>query len=484
MTQFPSEIDLRALLESNDTEAIRRACTDAHPHAVAQRLADLSDDEAWAILVRLEDPQDGEVFAHLPRERQITLATDRDDREVASLLEDMEADDRTDLIQQLEENQAKRLIELLSKEEREETQRLSAYDQDAVGAVMNVDVVRLEPHLTAEQAMARLREQAPRKETIYYAFVVDERGGLIGRVALADLVMAQPAQPVRELMESEPLNVEAAAPRTEAARLIQDYDLVLLPVVEGDNRVVGIVTVDDVMDVVEEEVSDTIYHKAGVGDITHQKDHVWSERLTGGSIWYPVRVRIMYLMIVLVGGFIVGGVVGAYEELLEALVITAVFVPLIMDMGGNVGTQSTTIFARGLALGHIDMKQFFPKFLREGLIGIVMGVILGVLGGTIAYLWQGAPNDVPQLGLAVGIALFSVVTIAAFLGFALPFILVKLGFDHAPGADPFVTTIKDFTGLLIYFGVVAAIVPIDWPDEEQIGFLLESGRQLLAVTVG
>lgn len=405
MTQFPSDVSLRTLLSNNDTEAIRAACAEAHPHAVAEQLADLGDSEVWAVLLRLEPPQNGEVFAHLPREQQIALANTENDREVAHLIEQMEADDRTDLIQQLDADQADRLLKLLSKEEREETQRLGAYDQDAVGAVMNVDVALLEERMTAGQALDKLREQAPRKETISHGFVVDDRGRLLGRVLLEDLVLAQPDAPISELMESEPVKVEATAPRTAAARIIQDYDLVLLPVVEGDDRLVGIVTVDDVMDVVEEEVSDTIYHKAGVGDLTHQKDHVWSERLTSGPIWYPVRVRIMYLMIVLVGGF-------------------------------------------------------------------------------IAYIWQGAPNDVPQLGVAVGVALFSVVTIAAFLGFALPYILVKLGFDHAPGADPFVTTIKDFTGLLIYFGLVAAIVPVDLPDPEEARLLIEPVQHALAMTLG
>lgn len=485
MTQFPSGVNLRALLSNNDTEAIRRVCHGAHPHAVAEQLAELSDSEAWAVLLRLESPQDGHIFAHLPRERQIALATSHNVREVAALLEHVEADDRTDLIQQLEDDRADRVLQLLSREEREQTERLRAYDPDTVGAEMNVDVVLLEPQMTAEQALARLREQAPRKETIYQAFVVDERGRLTGRISLADLVIAAPHVRLTDLMESEPVRVEANAPRTKAARIIQDYDLVVLPVVEGDDRLVGIVTVDDVIDVVEEEVSDTMYQKAGVGDLIHQRDHVFSEKLTRGNILYPIRMRILFLLVALAGGFAVGGLIEYWEDMLVVVAGAMVFIPVIMDMGGNTGTQSTTIFARGLALGHIDLKRFLPYFLREGSVGLVMGVILGLIGGTVAYVWQGLPNDNPQLGLAVGISLFAVVTFAALLGFLLPYVMVKMGLDHAPGADPFITTIKDFTGLGLYFLLVQWMVPATAIlEDEHAAAMLESVPAAIGVMCG
>lgn len=209
--------------------------------------------------------------------------------------------------------------------------------------------------------------------------------------------------------------------------------------------------VDDAMDAIAEDVTDTMMQKAGVADPTHLKDTIRSEKLIAGSIAYPLKVRLAFLMVTLAGGLAVGGLIDRFEDVLAAIVAVAVFIPLVMDMGGNVGTQSTTIFARGLALGHIDLTRFRRHLAREVRVGLTMAIILGTIGGTVAWAWQGAPNDIPQLGIVVGIALAFSVTFAAFLGFFLPWLLLKIGADHAPGADPFITTIKDFSGLAVYF---------------------------------
>jgi magnesium transporter len=188
---------------------------------------------------------------------------------------------------------------------------------------------------------------------------------------------------------------------------------------------------------------------------------VWSDRLVRGSAWYSIRLRILFLIITLIGGMAVGGIIETFEEVLEAVVSAAIFIPVVMDMGGNVGTQSTTIFARGIAWNHINVSQFIPYVLREIRIGATMGIILGIAAGGIAYVWQGVPNGVPLIGLAVGLSLFIVVTLGAFLGAIIPWAMLKLGFDHGPGADPFITTIKDFTGLWVYFSLVAWLLGIE-----------------------
>jgi magnesium transporter len=231
-------------------------------------------------------------------------------------------------------------------------------------------------------------------------------------------------------------------------------------VVDSANRLIGALTVDDAMDVLDMDTSATMYGKAGITDPGHATEVLRSERLVAGGIGYPVRVRLLFLMVTLAGGLAVGGLIEQFEDTLAAVVALAIFVPLVMDMGGNVGTQSTTIFARGLALGQIQLSHMRSHIAREARVGLVMGAVIGVVGGSIALVWQGVPNDIPQLGLAVGISLFVSVNLACFLGFFLPWVLIKLGFDHAPGADPFITTIKDFTGLLVYFGLAAWVLNI------------------------
>ncbi len=463
MTQNFSPQFLRELLSRNDTQQLRELFAEMHPHSIAEHLNELEDPTLWAVLRRFETPLDAQVFKHLPMERQIALANTHNEREVALLLEHMQADDRVDVIHGLDAERRERLISLLPAEEQTETERLAAYDEDSVGAVMNLDYAFLRPEMRADAAIQALRDQAPKKETVQYAMVIDRSGVLAGRVSLQDLVLAAPDATVETLMDHEPVTVKSVDPRTEAVRLIEAYDEPLLPVVENGGRLVGIVTFDDVMDVIEEEISDTMYQKAGIGDFHHQRDHVFSEALTRGGLWYPIRARMTFLLVALGGGMAVGGLIDYWEGTLEAILAAAIFIPVIMDMGGNTGTQSTTIFARGYALGHIDLKRFFPYLAREASIGLIMGVLLGTLGGAFAYLWQGAPNNVPELGLAVGLSLAAVIFVAAMLGFLLPYFMLKLGLDHAPGADPFITTIKDFTGLALYFYLVQTLVPVDLP---------------------
>jgi len=271
--------------------------------------------------------------------------------------------------------------------------------------------------------------------------------------------MAEPEQPIQALLQGQDIAVAVTAPELTAAKLLKDNDLPAIPVVDQEGRLVGDLTFDDVLDLLEEEATDVILAQAGVGNLI-KRDQIWSEKLVRGSIRYAVQLRIACLIITLIGGMVVGGVIQHFEEVLEAVVAVAIFIPVVMDMGGNVGTQSTTVFARGLAWQQIDIRRYGSYLFRELRIGAIMGFILGVSGGLIAYVWQGLPNNIPQLGAAVGLSLFIVITFAAVLGAFIPWLLLKLGFDHGPSSDPFITTIKDFTGLLLYFYLVSLFLGI------------------------
>ena len=301
-------------------------------------------------------------------------------------------------------------------------------------------------------------------------FLIDAEGRYKGFVRLSALLRAEPGARLDRMAEGLDLAVTGDTDQEAAARKLQRRDVSLLPVVGSRQQMIGVLTFDDAMDILEEEVSDDIYYKAGVGDIFHTDDHVRSEKLTQGPIWYAVRVRLAFLIVTLVGGLIVGSLIDNFEDVLGAVIALAIFIPLVMDMGGNVGTQSTTIFARGYALGHIQMQGFWRKHvLREAGVGLSMAVVIGLVAGTVAYFWQGVPNDIPQLGVVVGVALFTAVLTASVLGFTLPWIMLKIGVDHAPGADPFITTIKDFTGLLVYFSMAVWLIGLDYdgsgPDD-------------------
>ncbi|MCC5859245.1 MAG: magnesium transporter [Ectothiorhodospiraceae bacterium] len=335
------------------------------------------------------------------------------------------------------------------------------HTDNPVSGVMRDTFINLSEDIRADDALDMVRRSRLDNGAASVVFVSRADGRYMGFARLSSLIRAESGQRVGELVEGTDIHVPMDTDREQAVRLLQRKDMAMLPVLNDAGRLVGALCFDDAMDILEEEASEDAYWKAGVGDLTHHTEIVRSEKLTSGGIGYPVKVRMAFLMVTLVGGLMVGGVIDYFEGVLEAIVALAIFIPLVMDMGGNVGTQSTTIFARGLALGHIDLKRFFRvHMVRELKVGLTMGLVLATVGGLVAWAWQGAPNDIPLLGVVVGVSLMFSITTACLLGFLLPYLLLKLGVDHAPGADPFITTIKDFSGLAVYFLTAAWLLGI------------------------
>ncbi|MDP4529092.1 magnesium transporter [Alkalimonas delamerensis] len=331
---------------------------------------------------------------------------------------------------------------------------------ESIGRHRRTDFIAVVSSATVKTALNKVRESKLPDEVSNKVYITETNGKYLGFVRLSRLLRSQEDASVLDLIEGKGIAVPESEHRETAARKLQRLDISTLPITDSQNRLTGILRFDDAMDILDEEVSDDIYMKAGLSAI-HAKDHIRSELLTAGPLRYPIGVRLMFLMVTLAGGLLVGGLVDFFEDTLAAVIALAVFVPLVMDMGGNVGTQSTTIFARGLALGHISLDKFWRKhMIRETVVGLAMAAIISVVAGTIAYFWQGAPNDMPLLGVVVGGALFFSVLTAAILGFLLPYIMLKIGVDHAPGADPFITTIKDFTGLAVYFLLAGSLLGI------------------------
>lgn len=393
------------------------------------------------------------TFELLDHDHQRLLVEAMTEPDAVALLESLDPDDRVRLLDELPAKIAKRLLATLPAEARAGVSVVLGYEPGTVGRIMSPRYVAVRGTATAGDALDAVRRSVLAPEHLATVFVIDEQRRYRGLVRLADLVRAEPGRPVSSLAEAAHAYARADEDAAEAARRLQQRNIEALPVLDREDRLIGALTVDDAMDALDADTTATMFGKAGVADPGHRIEVLRSEQLLNGSILYPVRVRILFLLVTLAGGLAVGGLIETFEEVLASVVAIAVFVPLVMDMGGNVGTQSTTIFARGLALGHINLARYRTHVFREVRIGMVMGCILGVAGGVVAWAWQGVPNGVPQLGLAVGLALFVSVNLACFLGFLLPWLLLKLGLDHAPGADPFITTIKDFTGLLVYFGL-------------------------------
>ncbi len=451
---------IREKLQQRRMQEAKQELSTLHWADITRVVQELEPNER-AIAFRLLDKDVAiDVFEELDAEEQETLIEALGDDEVVEIVEGMDPDDRTEFFDELPAKVASRLLAQLSPHTRASVTRLLNYPEDSTGFAMNPNYVRVERDTSAADALRAVRRSPLTEESISAVFVTDRQRRYEGLIPLNRLVKAAPSTLVEELIEEGDLRVQTTDHRAVAARILQQRDLQTIPVVDRENRLLGVITFDDALDMMEEEASELMYGMAGLAESIRSTEIQRSERLTRGSIWYPVKSRLPFLLIPLAGGFVVGGVIETFEETLEAVIAAAIFIPLIMDTGGNVGTQSTTIFARGFALGHIELGSFLRLLLREIRVGSTLGLILGSLGGIIAFAWQGAPHDIPELGVAVGLSLFIACTLASFLGFLLPYVLVKIGLDHAPGANPFITTIKDFTSLVVYFSLVAWLIGV------------------------
>ena len=395
----------------------------------------LPEDEAVFLLQEMEDFEQAEIIRHLDKQR------------ASRILEDMASDDVADLIGKLSPEEAQEILHLIDEEELADFGSLLKYPEESAGGIMTTEFISLPADIPVEEAISRLREIAPDAETIYYVYVVDHEGRLIGVISLRDLIASSDGVILKEVMRQNVISVNAELDQEEVARVVSKYDLLAVPVVDDETRLLGIITVDDVIDVMEQEATEDIYRLAGASKVVDME-------LTEAPVSKVVRLRLPWLLISMVGGFISGSVIGGYESTLEAIVILAVFIPVIMDMGGNVGTQSSTIFVRGLATGEIDLAEAWPYFFREIRIGVTLGLICGVLISGAAFLWQGNP----YLGAVVGVSMLGTITVAALIGTLVPLLCSKINVDPAITAGPFVTTIKDVTGLMIYFFIATSFI--------------------------
>jgi magnesium transporter len=326
------------------------------------------------------------------------------------------------------------------------------YEDETAGRIMTTEFISLRRNMTVGQAIEKVRRQAMDKESVYTLYVTDDTRMLEGVLSLKDLICAETDEKIEDIMHSGAISVFTGTDQEEVARKMQELDLLALPVVDSERRIVGIVTIDDAIDILDEETTEDIFNQAGLADTSGESDR--SEVLIYGSLWRIWRVRLPILLITLAFGLFSGFIIDGFEQTLESIAAVAIFIPVIMGMSGNVGTQSSTVFARGVVLGHIQMKNFLKHFAKEILIGLSIGAVIGVATGIIAWIWQGTP----LLGLAVGLALIAAITVAALLGFLVPFVLIRLNVDQAAGSAPIITSIKDIVGLAIYFVLVTILL--------------------------
>jgi magnesium transporter len=440
---------LQALLEQEDLQGAKALLVPVQPVDVAAVITQLPK-AMVAIAFRLLSKDEAiEVYEYLDSDVQQALIEEFKHQDVLDIVDKMSPDDRARLFDELPAKVVRRLLGQLSPTERQATTLLLGYEPGTAGRIMTTEYIALKENLTVAQALERVRRLANVTETIYYLYIIDASRHLTGVLTLRSLLTAQPEQSVGEIAKRDVVFVYTDTDQEEVARLIQDYDFLVVPVVDTEQRLVGIITVDDVLDVIEQETTEDIYTLGGVqsgGDKYFQTTNLIK----------VARKRVVWLFVLLIANTATSAVIADQEDVLEQVVALTAFIPLLIDTGGNVGAQSSTVVIRGLHLNEVNLKKALGVVTRETVVGVLLGVILGLAVIMWAYFLQGSW----AVAVVVGISLLAIALLASISGSALPFLFHKLSLDPALMSAPFITSVVDVLGVLIYLWLARMILQL------------------------
>lgn len=441
-------------IESRDFGQIRHILETLTPPDIAETISDLGQ-EHEAVLFRLLPKQKAvEVFEHLPLENQESLIFALADKDAAAILDEMSPDDRTAFLEELPGKVTRRLMNLLSAQERSVATHLLGYPEDSIGRLMTPDYVAIKASWTVTQALSHIRIYGHDSETLNVLYVVEKGGKLIDDIRVREILLASPEAQVSDLMDEQFVALKATDDQEAAVTAFLRHDRSVLPVTDSSGILLGIVTVDDVLDVAEEEATEDIQKLGGVSALEEPYMTIGFFKL--------IRKRSFWLIVLFFGQMLTATAMGFFQEELEKALVLALFVPLIISSGGNTGSQAATLIIRALTIGEIHLGDWWRVMRREVLSGLVIGAILGSLGFLRIMLGQRltgvyGPHWV-FVALTIALSLMGVVIWGTLSGSLLPFLLKRFGFDPATSSAPLVATLVDVTGLLIYFSVAAVVL--------------------------
>ncbi len=429
---------------------------------VSDEIAALHYADLAEILMELEPKERNRLFTLLTREQAAAVFSEIDvesfevlfellkKEQKIAILDLMAQDDIVDILGEVAEVLKQRILALMDPELRSEVQELLVYDEDSAGGIMTKDYIDIKRDMTVVQATDYLRENAPDAETIYYVYVTDDKEQLVGIISLRQLIVTSPWVKIGDVMHQPVISVHVATDQEEVARVVSKYDLLAVPVVDNEERLVGIITVDDVIDVIEEEATEDILKFAGTTE--EELEHYEDSALK--SIFYSVRARLPWLVITIFGGLLSAFVISGFQGALAADQTLALFMPLLAGMGGNVGTQSSTLTVRNIALNDIKGAEVWRTLLQEIVVGFIVGLVCAAIVGLMSYVMRGRY----LLSLIVAVAMWANIVTAATIGTIVPLFFKRIGVDPAVASAPFITTTIDITGLSIYFSLATALM--------------------------
>ena len=443
--QFNEHIDkVQAALEDENMEAFRDEFLEIHPYDQSVFFEQQSEERRAQIYTYLSPEEMSEILINIDLDVVLEFFEEMDPRYAAMIFSEMPADDAVDILNELDKEKVVSYLTIMGKESANEIKQLLHYEEKTAGSIMTTEYVVLFENQTVEETMLQLKKEAPDAETIYYLFVLDNNKRLVGVISIRDLIIADNKTLIKDVMSTKVVAVSVAKDQEDVAQMFRDYDFLALPVVDFQDHLLGIITVDDILDVMEEEASED-YSKLAAMSNTDIKDD---------TAIRSARKRLPWLIILLFLGMLTATLIASFEETLEQVAILAAFIPLIGGTAGNSGTQALAVAVRGMATGEFDNTGKWKLLGREALTGLINGVFCGIILAIIIFVWQG---DI-YLGILLGLSIMGSLLVATLAGTLIPMLMNRLNIDPAVASGPFITTINDLISTLIYFGMATAFM--------------------------
>ena len=436
-------------IENKKFNDLRKYLEDVNPADFPSMFEELEEEEQVLLIYRLlSKEQAAEVFAELDSDVQENLINAFTDKELKNIVDELFMDDTVDLIEEMPSNVVKRILNNINKTDRKVINELLNYPEDSAGSIMTTEFIDLKENMTVEEAFNKIKKIGLQKETVYNCYVLSVDRKIKGVIDIKELLIAERESKLKDIMDTNVLTVSTLEDQEEVAKMFDKYNMYALPVVDQENRLVGIVTIDDAIDVMQEETSEDFELMAAMTPT--------EETYFKTGVFKHAKNRIVWLLVLMLSSMVTGSIITHYEEAFAAVPVLVAFIPMLMGTGGNCGSQSSTLIIRGLAMDEIRLKDYFKALWKEFRVSIVVGIILAIANGIrICMQYQD-----PKLALVVGLTIIGVVMLSKALGCSLPMLAKKLKLDPAIMAAPLITTIVDTCSVLLFFQIAVAILHI------------------------
>ena len=438
---------IRELLDSKQYTRLRQMLSELNDADIAALLEEMEEQDMLKVFRILPKDLAADVFSYMDVDNQQFIITSLSDRDAANIVDNLMADDAADLMEEMPANVVKKILANASPETRRDINNLLRYPEDSAGSIMTVEYVDLKENLTVDEAIARIRKIGVDSETINICYVLDSRRKLVGTVALRYLLLSQPDEVISDIMHENVISISTMMDQEEVARQFQKYDFTAMPVVDNENRLVGIITVDDIVDILQEEATEDIEKMAAI--VPSDKPYMKTGVL---ETW---KKRIPWLLLLMVSATFTGRIIASYESALSACMVLSTFIPMLMDTGGNAGSQASVSIIRGISLDEIRFYDLPGVIWKEARVALLCGVTLSAANFVKLMLFD---RVAVQVAFVICITLVVTVFVAKIVGCSLPMLAKKIGFDPAVMASPFITTIVDALSLVIYFQIATVLL--------------------------